>query len=164
MAEKLRVRYPKFGERLRRRLHNIGGDVGELKKELDVTYEMARRYYNGIAMPRAEKMERLARYLGVMKAWLEHGEGEPFGGVSIFEAEAGYREFSDDTRQVAIAYEQLSEAQRAYYRESIFRDAAIAKTMPWFQTGKPDSDSYADYEERMEKDFHARVKQLRLNF
>src|SRR5690606_12532580 len=41
---------------------------------LKVTYEMARRYTLGVAMPRDDKLVAIAQRLGVQTAWLKFGD------------------------------------------------------------------------------------------
>lgn len=52
-----------------------GVDVAKLKSEAKVTYEMARRYTLGLAIPEPDKLARIAKWLGVRRAWLRDGEG-----------------------------------------------------------------------------------------
>jgi len=53
-----------------------GVDVNALAGIAGSTYEMARRYVEGMAMPRAEKVERIARWLNVSKEELLYGQAE----------------------------------------------------------------------------------------
>ncbi len=56
-----------------------GVDVVALAAAIDVSYEMARRYAEGIAMPRPEAVLSLARWLRVEPTWLMYGEGDREG-------------------------------------------------------------------------------------
>ena len=53
--------------------------IADLQKALGVTYEMARRYTLGMATPRDEKVELMAKYFDVSPAYLKYGttESEP---------------------------------------------------------------------------------------
>lgn len=53
-----------------------GVDVTALAAAIDVSYEMARRYAEGLAMPKPEAVRVLARWLKVSPAWLAYGEGD----------------------------------------------------------------------------------------
>jgi len=50
-----------------------GITVTNLKDELKITYEMARRYTLGIAMPRDDKLVAIAVYVGADPAFLTFG-------------------------------------------------------------------------------------------
>ncbi|MFB6347855.1 XRE family transcriptional regulator [Moraxella sp. ZJ142] len=64
-----------------------------------INYEMIRRYANGLAKPREDKMQQLAEVLGVSTAWLSYGEGKkrityrPRDGQPISEVEVRAVEF-----------------------------------------------------------------------
>lgn len=57
--------------------NHSGADVGKLAKAAGTTYEMARRYVEGQALPRAPKLERIARWLGTSSSALLYGQEEP---------------------------------------------------------------------------------------
>lgn len=72
-----------FGERLRKamkrrgfvsRAARSGVDVAALAGAAGITYEMARRYAEGMAVPRPEKVDAIARWLGVPPASLLWGD------------------------------------------------------------------------------------------
>lgn len=52
-----------------------GVDVTALAEACGASYEMARRYAEGLAMPKPETVQAMARWLGVSPAWLGYGEG-----------------------------------------------------------------------------------------
>lgn len=73
----------RFGQRLRelmlQRGHaspgaRSGVDVATLAHAAGATYEMARRYAEGAAMPRPDKLEAIAQWLGVPPAELAFGD------------------------------------------------------------------------------------------
>lgn len=51
-----------------------GVDVTALSKAAETTYEMARRYCEGKAIPRADKLTRIADWLGVSPSELLYGD------------------------------------------------------------------------------------------
>lgn len=57
-----------------------GVDVSVVSRLLDVTFEMARRYCGGTAMPGPTKIRKLSAWLGVRAAWLQYGEGPKWAG------------------------------------------------------------------------------------
>lgn len=59
-----------------------GVDVSALAKAVGISYEMARRYAEGSALPRPEKLAAIATWLGVPPAQLAWGDTST-GGQSI---------------------------------------------------------------------------------
>lgn len=51
-----------------------GVDVGKLAQVAATSYEMARRYAEGVAIPRPEKLQTIAAWLGVSPGALAWGE------------------------------------------------------------------------------------------
>lgn len=72
----LPVRYPEFATRVRLAMKNSKKTVNDIKTGLSITYEMARRYSLGQAMPRAEKMAALAKLLKVQTSDLAYGSDD----------------------------------------------------------------------------------------
>lgn len=70
----MHVRYPEFAKRVQDAAEKQGVTVNDIKATLKVTYEMARRYFLGMAMPRKEKMEALASLLKVEAGALQWGQ------------------------------------------------------------------------------------------
>ncbi len=68
------IKHPEFAKRLGEAMQSAGVSVTDLKNHLKVTYEMARRYTLGIAMPRDDKLVAIAQRLGVQTAWLKFGD------------------------------------------------------------------------------------------
>lgn len=84
----------RFGERLRAAMSKAGHvshgnrsgvDVAKLAAASHTTYEMARRYAEGIAMPRPDKLEAIARWLGVRASELAFGIGAAGPGSAVDE-------------------------------------------------------------------------------
>lgn len=123
MVEKLAVRYPEFGQRVQERAKAKHVSIRDIQHSLQVTYEMARRYYNGIAKPRGKGMQLLAGTLGCQVAWLEYGSQQP--GMQAREDAANYATLDDEARNIALAWSQLPELKKQLYRDAIFRDAAL---------------------------------------
>lgn len=53
-----------------------GVDIGALAKVAGTSYEMARRYAEGVAIPRPDKLETIAAWLGVEPGALAYGSPE----------------------------------------------------------------------------------------
>lgn len=62
-----------FGRRLTELLERSKMSIGDIQNALGVSYEMARRYVRGIAVPEYETRVRLAKLMNVSLAWLETG-------------------------------------------------------------------------------------------
>lgn len=62
-----------FGMRLKGLMLTKQLEIGDLQRTLGVTYEMARRYYNGIAMPRSAKLKAIAQFVGTTESYLAYG-------------------------------------------------------------------------------------------
>lgn len=60
-----------------------GVDVVGLAEAAGCSYEMARRYSEGLAMPKPDGIRVIARWLNVEPAWLMYGEGEMTGPAEI---------------------------------------------------------------------------------
>lgn len=65
-----------FGERLDAVMTKAGISTATLSKMIGVSYEMARRYRNGDAVPEYDRRNKLARALGVSPIWLETGQAD----------------------------------------------------------------------------------------
>jgi transcriptional regulator with XRE-family HTH domain len=81
--QKVKKQAEAFGARLRQLMvergrvspnAKSGVDVTQLAHAADTTYEMARRYAEGPAIPRPDKLEAIARWLEVPIALLAYGE------------------------------------------------------------------------------------------
>jgi transcriptional regulator with XRE-family HTH domain len=163
VATKLSVRYPEFGKRVRARAEEKNISIADIQHGLKVTYEMARRYWEGIAKPREPKMRKLADLIGAKVAWLEYGEADAGEARERAAAYAGTAQLNEEARELAMAFQLLTPVQREFYKGQIFRDAALGRVAPWLKAGRPAGDSYSRYERSMERDIEKRVRQLQLN-
>ncbi len=75
------IRYPDFAIRVQQFAEPAGVDTAAIRKHLNVTPEMARRYWLGISKPEDEKMRLLAELLNTTPAELDWGE-YPKGGAT----------------------------------------------------------------------------------
>lgn len=78
-------------------------------------------------------------------------------GSHAAQALAEYEAFDDDARQIAIAWTQLTEPHKVAIRDMIFTLATAHRHMPWLIRGRPKSESYDDYEQRVEQNFQAMI-------
>lgn len=91
------VRYPKFRDLLRAGMAKKQLEIRHIKEALGVEYEMARRYYHGMAMPRHERMTKLIELVGIDPKELLQIEGATRV-VGVSESE---REYEGGTVTVA---------------------------------------------------------------
>jgi len=68
------IKYSEFASRVQEGMKNHGLTIGDVRQSLGITYEMARRYTLGQAMPRQDKMQVLATLLHIDPAILQYGE------------------------------------------------------------------------------------------
>lgn len=118
-----------FGHRLRELMRAAGRvsesarsgvDVSALAEAAGTTYEMARRYAEGQAVPRRDKLQRIAAWLGVPAASLAWGSTEEQAVnvevlqqciTAVIEAQARAR--------VALTSERAAALVAALYQEAI---------------------------------------------
>lgn len=130
-----------------------GVDVGPLAKTASVSREMARRYTDGTAVPDLNRMGRIATWLNVRLPWLRDGDGPKRDGEVAGVQEPGAPPYlSPDAIEIAQIWSKLSPARRAAHRNSMAIEAMIATHYPWLTFGNPESESYRDYERRVERD------------
>jgi len=99
-----------------------GVDITALAAAIDASYEMARRYAEGLAMPKPETIRTLARWLRVSSAWLAYGEGEMDAAteIDVVLLEDCIRAVSEAQQQagVQIPTETLAQLISGLYREA----------------------------------------------
>lgn len=159
MAERLRARHPEFAQRVQSHARRARVGVKDIQTELRVTYEMARRYWNGFARPRGARMAKLAALLAVTPAELDYGAAH-----KTEEAGAAYG-VSQEALQIGRAWMRLSPHMRQLYRETLFRDAAVEHVLPWLKPTltKPVSANYDTFEHSIERDYQEHIRQLKLD-
>ncbi|WP_211463173.1 hypothetical protein [Collimonas silvisoli] len=69
-------KYPGFASRVQAAMKDHAITVADIKTKLSISYEMARRYTHGQAMPRQDKIVLLAELLKSSPAKLQFGESE----------------------------------------------------------------------------------------
>lgn len=68
------AKYPDFAHRLNDAMSDAGVTVTDLKTRLQVTYEMARRYTLGTAMPRDARLRAIGKIVNKSPSWLAFGD------------------------------------------------------------------------------------------
>lgn len=99
-----------------------GVDVVALAAAAECSYEMARRYAEGLAMPKPEAVRLLARWLRVNPAWLMYGEGEIEGlgdiDPALLEACLTAVAEAQTSAGVQLSTDRLAHLVAALYREA----------------------------------------------
>lgn len=131
-----------------------GVDVAPLAKVAEVSREMARRYTEGTAMPDVNRMQKIADWGRVRLAWLRDGEGPKAHGQPGTEVRerpaAPY--LSEEALEIARIWSSLPEERKECFRSLMALEAVVANRYPWLMFGRPKSESYRHYEERVERD------------
>lgn len=101
-----------------------GVDVGALAAAVGISYEMARRYAEGLAIPRPDKLAAIADFLGVTSSWLlwgEAGHGAGSDAINMGVLEECLLAISESQRQMGMALtsEQMANLAAMLYAEVI---------------------------------------------
>lgn len=107
--------------------------------------EMTRRYMDGLAKPRHDKMEKIARLLGVSASWLEHGDAEVAGVAQPAQQELAGT-LSALAIDVAKRWEALSDERREWFRDLIFTVSYVEERFPEMRKGAPRGANYPLWE------------------
>jgi len=121
MVDTLKIRYPDFGDRLRRRAEQVGVTKSKIKDALKISPEMARRYWEGIAKPRDEKMDLLATLLKIPASVLDRGEYSP--STSLHVIGTAQTDLPAEARELAAAWLRLPALKRTLFKQLILLDA-----------------------------------------
>lgn len=99
-----------------------GVDVVKLAEAVGSSYEMARRYADGLAMPKPDGVRAIARWLRISPTFLAYGEGEPedAGIVDSSLLEQCLRAVTEAQRSagVELSTDRLAQLVAALYREA----------------------------------------------
>jgi transcriptional regulator with XRE-family HTH domain len=103
-----------------------GVDVTALAAAIDASYEMARRYAEGLAMPKPEMVRVLARWLKVSPSWLAYGEGdmEAPADLDVVLLEECIKAVTDAQKDAGV---QLDNERQANLVAGLYREARDGK-------------------------------------
>ena len=123
-----------FGHQVKAAMARAGLGVGDVAKALKVTPEMARRYKEGLAMPKPNKLAKLARLLGMSESELLFGKAAASAGMMAMLAE-----LTPEEQAIIDTYRQLPEfgkkALRARSAELLEHFGAASKKNPFGKGG-----------------------------
>jgi phage repressor protein C with HTH and peptisase S24 domain len=133
-------RYPEFAERLTAAMEKVGITVNMIKNALGISYEMARRYTLGQALPREQRLIELAKLCHLSPSYLSYGEGDgshhgehaeptravtahhpedPIGEDFVYVRETKVRFSAGNGHN--ISYELVEDSEPAQYRRAWFQ-------------------------------------------
>lgn len=102
----------------------------------------------------------IAKKCRVDPIWLATGAGEPrheeHTAKAVREEQAAYGTLSKEAAEIAMIWSTLPTYRRQCLRDQLFMEAAVSKHLPWLSTGKPNEESYNQFEKRVE----AQIRQL----
>lgn len=98
-----------------------GIDVNALAAAADTSYEMARRYAEGIASPRAEKLAAIAQWLGVSPGALLWGDEEHRADVDTGILQACMQAIAEAQARtgVIVSTEKAAQIVALLYQETV---------------------------------------------
>lgn len=100
-----------------------GVDIVALASAVGVSYEMARRYAQGLASPKPDVLRLIAEWLHVNMAWLAYGDGEmaASGGVDMRMLEGCIVAVTEAISQAGVKLDPVRQAHLvgALYREVV---------------------------------------------
>lgn len=101
----------------------------------------------------------IARLCRVDAHWLSTGKGTMLLEKSQIAAQerAAYDILPPEAIEVAKAWSKLSAANQEVFRAMLFVHAAIDQRYPWLRRGRPRSETYADFEKRIEQNMAALI-------
>lgn len=135
----------KFGERLRK----ARTDAGLSQKQLEAASGVSQKTNSKIERGDQEgstQVAELARACGVNTDWLAGDRGPMRAGDKVTEPRAEYQTLSEESLEIARAFDQLQPQARAYIREQVFIYTVIDKSFPWLRHGRPMGTTYAALE------------------
>jgi transcriptional regulator with XRE-family HTH domain len=136
MGKDIKAAAQAFGERLRAAMrekglissaNRSGVDVSELARIGQTTYEMARRYAEGAAIPRPDKLAAIASALGLSTSMLAYGEGTPAGDVNEGMLEKCLQAVAMAQAQAGV---QLTPDKAAHLVAVLYKEAAAGHLPP----------------------------------
>ena len=140
------------------KLKNRGASQETAGASIGLSQAVFSQYLLGTTPPGIEATLKFAHLFGVrpkdirpdFKYWsAEQGPG-------VQQDQAPYTAISDEAREIAIAWQNLSPTRQKCFREMIFLEAATITMYPWLGAVDPSKDSYKAFEARVIKDFKRR--------
>lgn len=108
-----------------------GVDVGKLAEVAGVSYEMARRYAEGLAMPRPGNLTKIAKWLRVSSAELAYGENPKTNTIDegVLRACLGAVQEAQARTGVVLTPERAAHLVAVLYAESLAGELPTTKTL-----------------------------------
>jgi len=107
-----------------------GVDIAALVKAADISYEMARRYCAGLAVPRSEKLGIIAKWLDASPSRLLWGTGSPSADRGALDTELLARCLEVTLGAADLAARKLQPAKLATIATTLYADALKGSPPP----------------------------------
>lgn len=120
-------------------------------ERLGWTQSALSQYIRGEVPLRIAATFKLAEFFGVHPHQLRPDLKLP-GAPTAREPEVSYAALPEEALELARAWLTLPSARREFYRQTIWIEAAARKLHPWLRFGKPETERYTDWEEKMRRD------------
>jgi transcriptional regulator with XRE-family HTH domain len=130
------------GTRLKAALRSAGRTQAWLAEELGLSNNAVSKWIRTGEISR-ENAIRAADKLGI-------SVGELLTGAS-------FEVLPSEAIEVARAWLKLKEPRRAFWRDSLYLEAAVSQLYPWLALGKPEGDGYDAWERQVERDMVERL-------
>lgn len=145
-----------LAERIRAARDNAGLSQVALASAIGITQQSVQYLENPAKNAQGSKhLAKIARTCGVTIEWLETGRGRMVALPQAEQPSAEYNFLTPEAQQVGAAWMKLSPEAQAWMRDLIFLLAASERNYPWLRRGRPRSETYDQYERRMEQNFAA---------
>jgi hypothetical protein len=138
----------------------------ELAKKSGVSQQTISKIERGLQDSSAYTVQ-LATACGVRPEWLATGQqpmapGELHMPSSVKQPAPEYAELPEPAVDIARTWLKLSPAQQQRFKDQLFLEAAITEHYPWLIVGRPNGDSYEEFERKlpagMQQNAHKLVK------
>jgi transcriptional regulator with XRE-family HTH domain len=147
-----------FGERVREAREHAGLSQAELASQIGVKQQAIEYLENPKNNAQASRhTSEIARICDVDAGWLAKGKGRGPKDGAAEPGSAQYGALSAEALEVARLWSDLSPQVRAWVRDLIYLTRLGERRYPWLRRGRPQGESYDDWEKRMEQNFKATI-------
>jgi transcriptional regulator with XRE-family HTH domain len=143
-----------FAKRLRKAREHARFSQAALARALELKPQAIQYLENDKNNARGSRhTNAIAQLCRVDATWLASGHGTmlPSKSQIVAQDQADYQSISSEAKQIALAWMHLSPATQEVFRELVFVHAAIEQRYPWFRRGRPRSETYDQFEQRIEQ-------------
>jgi DNA-binding XRE family transcriptional regulator len=149
-----------FARRLKKARAHAGLSQADLARVLGVKPQAIQYLEQESNNARGSKhTSAIARACAVDAMWLSTGRGTMLLEKKQMAAQdqAAYNALPPEAYQVARAWMKLSPANQEVFRQMVFVHAAIDQRYPWLRRGRPSTETYDQFEKRVEQNLAALI-------